>query len=114
MRLLSSGSVISVQSSFLAFDLDLDFDECVLELESWGYLEERDDIVLCVSVSVSVSESCLRGAGVLSLGDVEGETVGVVVAGVVWRFAAILASGDFLATSFSRRLGVVEYGNGSK
>lgn len=37
MRLLSSGSVTSVQLSFLAFALDLDFDECDFELESWVY-----------------------------------------------------------------------------
>jgi hypothetical protein len=76
MRLLSSGSVTSAQSSFLALDLDLDLDECFLELESWGYLDECDDILLLASVSVS--ESCPMGAGVLSLGDVEGDSVGVV------------------------------------
>jgi hypothetical protein len=51
IRRLSSGSVTSVQSSVLVFDLDLDDPECRLELE--GCLEDRDDIS---GVSLSVSE----------------------------------------------------------
>lgn len=51
MRLRSSGSVTSVQSSVLDLDLDLEEPECRLELE--GCLEDRVDMS---GVSLSVSD----------------------------------------------------------
>ncbi len=64
MRLLSSGSVTSDQSSDL--DLPLDFEEewCFLELEEGCCLEEREDI-LEDSFSVDDPDPCLRLAASL-------------------------------------------------
>lgn len=83
IRLLSSGSVTSVQSSDLVLD-DLD-DECFLESCP---LDERDEGILLESRSLSESEggSIVTRGRLGSLGDVEGDMAGVVdIAAACWR-----------------------------